>query len=84
MGDIKRKRKLYKRPKKPFEKFRIEEENKMKEKYGLKNKQEIWKTESSISIIRRRAKEHINETDDKKKKFFERLNKNLIHLDKSF
>ena len=35
------KHKTYSRPKRPFDKVRIEEEAKIKEEYGLKNKKEI-------------------------------------------
>lgn len=51
-----RKRKRYVRPKKLYEKSRIEEENKLVERYGLKNKHEIWKTIAKVSYFRRRAK----------------------------
>ena len=51
-----RKRKRYVRPKKLYEKSRIEEENKLAERYGLKNKHEIWKTLAKVSYFRRRAK----------------------------
>jgi len=75
MGDIKRKRKKYKKPKKPFDKQRIEEENNLVKKYGLRNKKEIWKAESEIGKIRRRAKALIPKTEEEKKEFFEKLNK---------
>ncbi len=38
MGEIKRKKSKFKRPKDPFDKSRIDEENAIVEKYGLKNK----------------------------------------------
>lgn len=75
MGDIKRKKKRYKRPKRPFDKDRIDEENVLAKQYGLKNKREIWKAESEISKIRRRAKELIPRSDEERKEFFEKLNK---------
>ena len=34
---------MFARPKKAYEKTRITEENVLVEKYGLKNKREIWK-----------------------------------------
>ena len=75
MGDIKRKRKLYKRPRKPFELERIQGENKIAEKYGLKNKREIWKANSMVSKLRNRAKELIPKPQEEKDKFFEKLRK---------
>jgi len=73
MGDIKRKRKKYTAPRKAFDKARIEEENKIVEKYGLKKKREIWKAASTISLLRKRAKSLIPRSDAEKQKFFEKL-----------
>ena len=39
----KRKQKKYSRPRKIYDKPRIEEENELIKKYGLKNKKEIWR-----------------------------------------
>lgn len=75
MGDIKRRRKLYSRPRKLFDLKRITEENVLVERYGLKNKTEIWKATSKASKIRRRAKGLIGESLEKQKEFFEKLNK---------
>jgi small subunit ribosomal protein S4 len=70
-----RSRKKYSRPKKHFDKGRIEEENVLKEKYGLKNKREIWVADASIKKIRGLAKELITKNEEEKNKFIERLNK---------
>ena len=51
----KRKRKQYSKPRRPFDKIRIKEENVLKEKYGLKNKREIWKADSAIARVRNLA-----------------------------
>ena len=51
--------KLFTRPRKAFDKPRIEGENLIVKKYGLKNKREIWKAESEIDKIRRQAKKLI-------------------------
>lgn len=75
MGDIKRKRSLFSRPKKPFDKKRIDDENVLIEKYGLKNKREIWKAISAVSKIRRRAKNLIGREEEKRIQFFEKLSK---------
>ena len=71
----KRKQKLYSRPRKPFDKIRIEEENVLKEKYGLKNKKEIWKADSAIGRMRNLAKDLIVGSAEEKKLFIERLQK---------
>ncbi len=75
MGDIKKKKNKFRRPRKLFDKARIEAENKLVLEYGLKNKKEIWKAESEVSKIRRRAKSLIPKTDEERKSFFEKLNK---------
>ena len=75
MGDIKRKRSLYTKPRKLYDKARIEEENNVQFKYGLKNKREIWKANSKVSDFRRRAKLLIPQSEEEKQKFFARLNK---------
>ena len=67
---MKRQKKLYSRPRRPFDKARIEEENVLKEKYGLKNKKEIWKADAAIGRIRNLAKELITASEDDKKKGF--------------
>jgi len=72
---MKRQSKKYSRPRKPFDKVRIEEENILKEKYGLKNKKEIWKADASIGRIRNLAKELITKSDEEKQAFIERLQK---------
>ena len=73
---MKRKHKQYSRPKRPFDKTRIVEEEKIKENFGLKNKREIWKSESQVKTMRKRAKELISAKPEEQKKLFEKL-KNL-------
>lgn len=72
---MKRKHKTYSRPKKPFDKARIEEEAKIIEEFGLKNKREIWKADSRIKEIREKAKKLITEDPSEQKKLFDRLKK---------
>jgi len=71
----KRKRKKYARPRRPFDRMRILEENELIKKYGLKNKREIWKAESAIGRIRNLAKQLITKTKEEQKQFIERLQK---------
>lgn len=70
-----RRRKKYSRPRKPFDKSRIDEENILREKYGLKSKREIWKADASIGKIRNRAKLLITKSEDEKNRFIEKLQK---------
>jgi small subunit ribosomal protein S4 len=78
---MKRKHKNYSRPKRPFDKRRIEEEKEIVKKYGLKNKREIWKAEAKIKGFRERAKKKVSASDDDKKIFFEKLNKIGLKVD---
>ena len=75
MGDIKRKQQRFSRPRQLFNRARIDEEDLLVKKYGLKNKREIWKAEAQISRLRRRAKSLIQKDDKEKKLFFVKLNK---------
>lgn len=72
---MKRKHKTYSRPKRPFDKLRIEEEAEIKKQFGLKNKKEIWKAESNIKLIRGKAKKLISSSIDEQQALFKRLNK---------
>jgi small subunit ribosomal protein S4 len=72
---MKRKHKIYSRPKRPFEKSRIEEEGKIVDEFGLKNKREIWKAEAKVKIIREKAKKLISATPEEQKILFEKLKK---------
>lgn len=75
MGDIKRKKKKFSRPRKLFDSVRIETENAIVKKYGLKNKREVWKAKSKVSTIRRQAKNLIGKPVVQQNAFFEKLNK---------
>ena len=72
---MKRKHKLYSRPKRPFEKTRIEEEGKIKKDFGLKNKKEIWKAEAKVSEMRNKAKKLIPANPEEQKILFNKLKK---------
>jgi len=67
--------KKYSKPTKPFDKQRITEENVIVEKYGLKNKREIWRAEAAIVRIRNLAKQLITKSEDEKQAFVDRLKK---------
>jgi len=70
-----RKHKKYKRPKKPFDKQRIDEEKILVKNYGLKNKKEIWKAEAEINKIRGQAKKLITAKREEQEKLFKKLGK---------
>ncbi|MDP8012108.1 MAG: 30S ribosomal protein S4 [Thermoplasmata archaeon] len=56
MGDPKFNRKTYETPRRPWEKDRIDDENKILSRYGLKNKREVWKAQSILRNYRAQAR----------------------------
>jgi small subunit ribosomal protein S4 len=72
---MKRKHKSYSRPKRPFDKVRIDEEREIKKEFGLKNKREIWKTEAKIKSIREKAKSLISANKEEQQLLFAKLKK---------
>lgn len=72
---MKRKHKTYSKPKRPFDKTRIEEEAKIKQEFGLKNKKEIWKAEAKIKSMREKAKKLISAGAEEQQALFDRLKK---------
>jgi len=72
---MKRKHKQYSKPKRPFDKARIDEEAEIKKQFGLKNKKEIWRAESKIKVIREKAKKLISANKDLQKVLFDNLKK---------
>jgi small subunit ribosomal protein S4 len=63
---MKRQKKKYETPLRPWDKQRLEEEKKLLKKFGLKNKKEIWRAEAIVRKFRRMARE-IAATNDKEK-----------------
>jgi len=70
-----RKHKIYSRPRKAYDKVRIEDENRLVERYGLKSKREIWKADAAIDNIRNQAKKLITASQEEQAKLTNRLNK---------
>lgn len=72
---MKREHKSYSRPKKPFEKSRIDEEAGIKKEFGLKNKKEIWKADAKVKSMREKAKSLISADEKEQKLLFVKLQK---------
>lgn len=70
---MKKQHKKYKKPKKPFDKKRIEEENVLLKQYGLKNKRELWRANFYIEKIRNEAKKLLTASAEEQKKFLDKL-----------
>lgn len=73
MAGIRRQKKLYSRPMKPYDSERIREENSVSKKYGLKNKREIWKAEAKVTRLRGLAKKLITAPLEEQEKFISKL-----------
>lgn len=61
-------RKKFKRPKKPWDSGRIADEKKLMKVYGLKNKRELWRAQEILRQYRRRARELIAVKDPEMQK----------------
>lgn len=72
---MKRKKKIYSKPKRPFNKQRIDEEANIKKEFGLKNKKEIWRAEARIKAIREKAKKMISSPPEEQEILFNKLKK---------
>ena len=72
---MKKEHKKYSRPKRPFDKERLIEEGEIKKEFGLKNKKEIWRSESIVKSMKERAKKLISADEKEQKELFERLKK---------
>lgn len=71
---MKRQRKKYQTPTKPWDKERIGTEKIILKNFGLKTKREIWKTQAMLRKYRRLARELVAKRDEKKEKvLMERL-----------
>jgi len=76
MGDPKRNRAKFSRPKQAWEKERIDEEKDLIKEYYFKNKQEIWKLNSKLRNFSRQAKSLIvSKTDQSEKEKIQLLTK---------
>lgn len=78
---MKRKHKTYSRPKRPFDKVRIDEEAGIKREFGLKNKREIWKAEAKIKGMREKAKKLISAEESQQQTLFDQLSKIGLAVD---
>ena len=62
---MRRSRKKYETPRRPWDKARIEEEKKLMRLYGLRRKREIWRAEAIVRKYRRIARALIAKKDKK-------------------
>jgi len=65
---MKKQRKKFEKPLRPWDKARIEEERKLIQNYGLRRKKEIWGAESILRNYRRLARNSAAKVDKEKEK----------------
>ena len=65
---MKRQRRKYQTPTKPWDKARLETEKTILKDFGLKSKREIWKTQAMLRKYRRLARELAARRDETKEK----------------
>jgi len=71
---MRRLKRKYETPKRPWDKERIEEEKKLMEKYGLRRKREIWRAEAILRKYRRMARDlNAKKDEEKAKQLVEKL-----------
>ena len=68
MGDPRKHKKKFKKPKHKWLKSRIEDEKVLTEQYGLKNKEEIYRAESQVRRFAAQAKKIIRDRDTEQAK----------------
>ncbi|MEM7818768.1 MAG: 30S ribosomal protein S4 [Candidatus Aenigmatarchaeota archaeon] len=72
---MKRQRKKYEVPRRPWDKERIEKEKKIMKDYGLKRKKELWRAEAILRKYRRIARDLAAKKDkEKEKELIKKLN----------
>ncbi len=72
---MRRSKKKYSKPKMMWDKEKIAAEKKLQQKYGLKNKREIWKAERVIKRLREQAKKLLTASTEEQAEFLRLLEK---------
>src|SRR5690348_16712285 len=80
MGDIKRFKKKYTTPMHPWNATRIMLEGEIKSKYGVANKKEIWKMESTLKSFKDQAKNLLTREDAQAAKEREQMQHRMVSL----
>ena len=80
MGDPRRLRNAYERPKKLWDKDRLEEEKGLRDGYGLKNMRELWRATAELKKYRREARRLLSITLEERKEGSKVLLKKMSRL----
>jgi len=80
LGDPKKRRKQFEGPRKPWDKARIEEESKLEEAYGLKNRKEIWRAKTAFRKKRHNARQLLGKKPEERERDEKDLVNSLVSL----
>jgi small subunit ribosomal protein S4 len=80
MGDPRKSKKKYVKPKRPFESERFETELQLLGTYGLRNKRELWRHRTELSHYRRQARDLLAVAEDERAQLEKELLQKLLRL----
>ena len=80
MGDPRKSKKKYVKPKRPFESDRFESELQLIGTYGLRNKRELWRHKTELSHYRRQARNLLAVSVDERAQLEKELIQKLTRL----
>ncbi len=80
MGDPRRLRNKFDRPKKLWDEQRIAREKALKRKYGLKNMSEIWRAMAELKKYRREARRLLSLTEEERKEDEQKILDKLVRM----
>ncbi|MFB6166769.1 MAG: 30S ribosomal protein S4 [Candidatus Nanohaloarchaea archaeon] len=71
---MKRQGKNYETPEEGYDEERIDEESRIRREYGLQNKKEVWKAQSTVRSLRRQARKlNAREDEEEKEEILDKL-----------
>jgi len=80
MGDPRKLRNKYERPKKLWDMDRLTEEKRLKTEYGLKNMRELWRVTAGLKKYRREARRLLSVTEEERRDDARKVLVKLVRL----